>query len=118
MKKVKRTERGWAGHFICGYRCLFRLNTLLTQGKKKIIVSTVGNMRDDNGMPEQIGCDRYYETMVFYAKKKGEFIEINVHKEISSFISEWCISEPFQDNLANDMHENVVQEIIQKFFEK
>jgi hypothetical protein len=115
MSKIKRTERGWAGHLICGPRCRFHLNTLLSYGKKKIIVSTVGNLIDysEEAKPKEIGCDRYYETMIFYAMKEEEFIEIDVTKEIS-FDSEWSISEPYQDNLANDMHENAVQEIINK----
>lgn len=58
-----------AGHFICGSRCLFKLNTRVG----KYIISTVGELRDirnneDIGF-EEIGCDRKYETMVFKATK-------------------------------------------------
>jgi len=112
-EQIKRTERGWAGHFICGPRCRFHLNTLLEYNKTRIIVSTVGMMFTDD-KPDQIGCDRYYETMAFEAEtRRNGFVEINVKKEID-FSSKWCIEEPYKDNEANEMHENAVQEIINK----
>jgi hypothetical protein len=114
---IKRTERGWAGHFILGYRCRFHLNTLLECGDKKIIVSTVGNLLDRKSKePEIISCNRYYETMAFKAKQDEEYeeyMEIDVTKQLN-FKSQWRISEPFKDNEANEMHEKVVQEFIKK----
>ena len=111
---IKRTDRGWAGHFILGYRCRFHLNTLLECGDKKIIVSTVGNLLDRKSKePEIISCNRYYETMAFKAKQDEEYMEIDVTKQLN-FKSQWRISEPFKDNEANEMHEKVVQEFIKK----
>lgn len=53
---------GMAGHFICGDKCLHHLCTKVGN----YLVSTVGDYRPKEGAePEQIGCDRLYETMVF-----------------------------------------------------
>lgn len=116
---VKRTERGWAGHFICGHKCLFRRNTLIENGRKKIVVSTVGGMRTGENTIETIGAfGRYYETMAFKARKEGPYWEIDVGKQIS-FESEWSICAdnvadlPSDvDNKADQMHETVVAELI------
>ena len=113
-ENVKRTERGWAGHFCCSARCLFRRNTLLEYNNKKIIVSTVGQMQLPNGEIDTIGCNRYYETMVFEANYLDtKYYDIAVNSQIISFNSNWCISEKDADNEANEMHENVVNEISQ-----
>jgi len=101
--KVKRTERGWPGHFICADRCLFRRNTLLEHGDIKIVVSTVGAM-------ETVSCDRYYETMVFHSKKDDKkYHDIDVNKQVD-FDSKWEINV-LDDVKANRMHEKVVREI-------
>ena len=113
-EKVKRTERGWAGHFCCSSRCLFRRNTLLEYKDKKIIVSTVGQMKLDNGDIDTIGYNRYYETMVFEANYLDtKYYDIDVTSQIISFNNNWCINKIDADNEANEMHENVVNEISQ-----
>jgi len=63
-----------AGHFICWYRCRFRMNTYVGG----YIVSTVGEMileGIDNEREmgfEEVGSGRLYETMVFKAQKSKE----------------------------------------------
>lgn len=115
LKEVKRTERGWAGHFICSDRCKFRRNTLLECGDVKIIVSTVGAMYDEKGELEEIGIDRHYETMAFHVDPKtGEYKDADVSRQIW-FDSPWSLkvkkTDKFIDAKANDMHEAVVKEI-------
>lgn len=110
---VKRTERGWAGHFICAQSCRFRRNTLLDYGRMKIVVSTVGLMERE-GKFETIGYNRYYETMAFHADKKDKrYFDIDVSKQVS-FDSDWAIGEIDADDKANEMHEAVVSEITKK----
>ena len=111
--EIKRTERGWAGHFISVNRCRFRRNTLLELGRVRAVISTVGAMMavDKSGV-DMICRYRYYETMVFRARKVGCYWESNVNKEIS-FTSKWQIEKFTEktDKEANDMHEAVVKEI-------
>jgi hypothetical protein len=111
---IKRTERGWAGHFICAHDCLFRRNTLLENSETgaKIIVSTVGLMRRGESI-ETIGFNRYYETMAFAAEHNGRYWDARVSREVD-FDSPWSIAELDADDKANDMHEAVVQELRNK----
>ena len=112
---IKRTERGWAGHFICADRCRFRSNTLVESGTIRIVVSTVGAMYVD-GKIDSIGVDRYYETMAFHAEIDGAYWDANVMRNVS-FESPWSLDEwntPDIDNRANEMHEAVVAEIVEK----
>ena len=114
LKEVKRTERGWAGHFIAASSCRFRRNTLLECGDIQIVVSTVGAMYI-NGKIEEIGLDRHYETMAFHVDpKSGDYKDIDVHRQVW-FDSPWYLkvkkTDKFIDAKANDMHEEVVKEI-------
>lgn len=121
-KKLKITERGWAGHFIASSSCLYHRNTLIEYGNKRIIVSTVGNYKPKISFGEkldkreqEIGINRFYETMAFEAMKKGVYWEIRVEKEIP-FKSNWAISELEEetDLKADKMHEDVVKELSKK----
>lgn len=122
-KIVKRTERGWAGHFICASRCLFHRNTLLEYDNIAVVVSTVGAMMDIHapGWPNEnkfdtIGFDRYYETMVFHTNKKDKrYQDIDVLKPVA-FASNRAIDHLDADDEANDMHEAVVIELTQRLF--
>ncbi len=113
--KVTRTERGWAGHFICSSRCLFRRNTLLECEDGQIVVSTVGLMRSlDEQSFDAIGIDRYFETMAFHANPKDtRYHDADVTRQVH-FDSPWCIDEADADDKANEMHEMVVAELTQK----
>ena len=113
---VIRTERGWPGHYICGYRCLFRRNTLLTCGDTKVVVSTVGlQLKGFNKIGfEQIGIDRNFETMAFHSDEGDKkWNDPDVSRPFE-FESNWRIEEEDADVRANDMHEAVVLEITNK----
>lgn len=114
MLEVTKTERGWAGHFICAERCAFHRNTLLECGEVRIVVSTVGKFRSSFDKEiETIGCDRYYETMAFHAQlDEGIYWDADVAREVG-FDSQWTVDhlEVYADAEANAMHEAVVSEI-------
>lgn len=117
MPDLKRTERGWGGHFIAADRCLFRRNTLLELGETKIVVSTVGLMFDIHSSErrfETVGADRHFETMAFHAKENDtRWRDADVNRPVY-FDSPWSIEEADADDKANDMHERVVEEITEK----
>lgn len=133
---VKVTERGWAGHFICADKCQFKRNTLLEYKDIKWIVSTVGSMPQSEALrniPEfcskngydTIGLNRYYETMAFEAQEVKDddgniiYYDTNASK-IVDFDSDWSIDhiDFTTDKLANEMHEQVVSELIEKIKEE
>lgn len=128
VNEVNVIERGWAGPFILADRCLFRRNTLLEYKDKKWVVSTVGAFRNHENKIDNIGYRRRYKTMVFEASEKNGYIDANVEKEIS-FDSKWFIwggdsweevcedCDGTPDNAANDMHDKVVSELIEKIKE-
>lgn len=114
---VKRTERGWAGHFICADRCMFRRNTLLECGNIKVVVSTVGLMKDprDGGQWGEIGFQRYYETMAFHSDPNDtRYHDANVSRGQIRFESPWSIDHLDADDQANLMHEMVVEELTER----
>ena len=113
--EIIRTERGWAGHFICANDCRFRRNTLLECGAIKIVVSTVGNLvLSPATKVETIGYDRYYETMAFHSNKADiRYHDADVSREVD-FDSDRSIGLEDADDKANDMHEAVVAEITAK----
>ena len=125
-EEVKRTERGWAGHYICAHKCLFRRNTLLEYKDRKWIVSTVGNFITSERKVDMIGADRWYETKVFEAEFKDGYWDTDVEKEIypeqdwGLWGSTWEeVEEKYRpiDNAANDMHERIVNEMTERIVE-
>lgn len=118
--EIKRTEQGWKGHYICAHQCLFGRNTLLVLEDIRIVTSTVGlRLKTDHGKYqghekfEEIGCETYFETRVFHAKAGNKFNDPDIEKEIS-FNSQWRINKIDGEIEANQMHEDVVSEIITK----
>ena len=112
--KIKITYRGWAGHFICGHKCQFRLNTLIELGDTRVVVSTVGRYLSPLKKEfDTIGYNRHYETMAFHAVKDGEFWDADVGREVS-FESEWAWPQIDDEWRANKGHIAVVEEIKQK----
>lgn len=124
--KVKRTERGWAGHLILSDSCKFRRNTLLEYKDKKWIVSTIGCFINSERKMDAIGYNRWYETMAFEGYEQNGYIEGDVSKHID-FDSEWGLwaesreelfeKYPHPDNDADKMHEAVVEELIHRLEE-
>ncbi len=114
--EVKRTERGWGGHFIGAADCLFRRNTLLEYGDVRIVISTIGlylpsSAKEKREFQEIGAYGRMFETMVFHAKREyGRYWDADVLRQIS-FESEWAINHADADDEANIMHDRVVDEI-------
>lgn len=125
---IERIERGWPGHYICADKCGFRRNTLLVEGDKRIVVSTVGAYRNSSGKMDSVGHKRWYETMAFVASEQDGYWDADVSKQINPKCDvEWgiwgddwdqvrdevCNGTP--DNVANDMHEAYASAIIENW---
>lgn len=110
--EVKRTERGWAGHFCLSSRCEYRRNTLLEYNGVKVVVSTVGRLRKDliNNTYYEVGHRRYFETMAFIAKENDKYNDADVTRQVS-FDANWCLPSPDMELEADTMHEDVVMEL-------
>lgn len=120
MNKVIRTERGWPAHYCGSARCMFRRNTLLELGEIRVVVSTIGMQRSARtGEIEEIGVNRHYETLAFYAELQDQYWEIDTDRQIE-FNSPWRIELDLKNipagisNTANEMHETVVAELTAK----
>ena len=119
--EVKRTERGWAGHFIGYQKCQFRRNTLLEYEDKAWVVSTIGDYIS-NGKMETVSLDTYYETRVFEVNPESPYLDADTTKDIT--IGKWglCAKDhneltekyPHPDIEANNMHERVVYEMMER----
>lgn len=108
-------ERGWPGHYCLAHQCIFRRNTLIISKKVKIVVSTVGNRLSwkNDGTFEEVGINRYFETMVFHALDHDKYDDADITKEIG-FSSPWMLNKPGEELRANQMHNNVIKEIVQR----
>ena len=58
---MERIELGCAGHLCVAARCGWKRHTRVGDYR----ISSVGNYYPDGEKRETIGCDRYFETMVF-----------------------------------------------------
>lgn len=122
MSKLKRTERGWGESYFCStHRCKFRRNTLLEYGDVRVVISTVGLL-----MPPQVDVlepvgdteydtlnanGAYFETMAFHADPKDtRYHDADISRQIK-INQNWQIKEVDADDIANEMHEEIVVEI-------
>jgi hypothetical protein len=112
--EVKRTERGWAGHFCGSHNCLFHRNTLLECNDIKIVISTVGLWKPFDNF-EKLGPTHYFETMAFVAND-SKYKDAIINNPIS-FSSQWKIDK-LNDIEANNMHEKVIEELTIKLQRK
>lgn len=121
MNEVKRTERGWAGHFICSNRCKFRRNTLLEYGDIKLVVSTVGNMFSVSSYDkyEEVAIGKDYETYVFFADENDPYLDADVSRTLYEFCDSYKITKTDEtpDLTANKMHEDTVVKVIKKLLD-
>jgi hypothetical protein len=116
MEIVTKTERGWAGHFICADRCKFRRNTLLEYKDIKIVISSVGlfYVTEEAKEPTTIGYNRHFETMAFYADYQDvRYYDADVSKEVY-FDFDWQTAESDADDVHNKKHDVIVAEISAK----
>lgn len=112
-RNVKRTERGWHGHFDKSDKCLFSRNTLLETGDIRYVISTLGAYCPEE--PEA-GCEKinphgYYETLIFEAKQNEVYWDIDSEKQLINPAGiPWYLEfmNFNADKDANEMHEETV----------
>lgn len=114
VKGVAITERGWAGHYCLAHKCTFHRNTLLVKGNLRIVVSSVGRMIENgpNRMELQtIGCDRYYETMVWFADA-SKWQDADVSRGLIECYSPSSFADPWDEMPANELHDKIVEKYV------
>jgi len=61
-----------------------------------------------------VPLDGYFETMAFHSLSEDmKYHDADVSRQVF-FDSKWTVDEKYADDKANDMHENVVAELIKK----
>ena len=127
-------ERGWVGHFICGHRCIYHRNTLISASDgRKIVVSTIGKYKPVstkvslhlvNGFESigggQVEGNRYYETAISYAcfergyyeYSPDEVIDNDSLLEYQEKISRIDPSFRDSDGHADEYHDKIIQIVI------
>lgn len=112
---IKKTERGWPGHFCLAHQCSYHRNTLLEMdGHEPIVVSTVGRLYKD-GKVEPVGVNVYYETLAFIGTDRNGKIAADVDRQIY-FYSDWWVDavDETSDIRADMMHDGVIEELSAK----
>ena len=126
---ITTKERGWAGHFILAERCRFRRNTLVSDGNRHIVVSTVGacppqaiTSQPDAKMYAIGAFGRVFETMAFVAEMQDGYLDADVMQTVHGVRAPWSISlddltviPKGIDNDANDMHDAYVADVVANF---
>lgn len=120
--EVNRTERGWNAYLLGSQWCSFKRNTLLQYNGIDIVVATTGNFINpltykNDKIP---GTNVWYVTIVGMGAEMGDYIELDGSKQISVVAKHDIESEEYSDQFdaeANEMHEEVVAEIIQRLLD-
>lgn len=128
-------ERGWAGHYICGSRCIYHRNTLISLNDKKIVVSTIGKYKPVVTDPDccfhlingfesigggEVEGNRYYETEIGYARFIRGYWEYSPNDDIyddslmeyQNKVSRIDPSFNDSDEYADEYHDKIVQTVI------
>jgi len=106
---MKRTERGWPGHYCLGHRCIFHRNTLIEAWGLGIVVSTVGNLQEGlAGKREivRIGAGHYFETRLFWANFDNRWKDSSGDEVLEELVM--LCEEPDADDAVNAEHDLIV----------
>lgn len=119
---MKITERGWAGHHCCSKDCQFRRNTLVEHSGEKIVVSTVGLLKDslwnyDHHRQEYIKVNSscYFESLIFYAKEDDKYDDADYGRQLTveGTVSGICDLDEIAANSMHDINVLAVKEFLE-----